>query len=583
MRHFRALMLVLAAVAANGGTSRTPFQQSRTILASAQDGTKVSPDGVHIAFIDWNTSQVAIRDLASGTVRALTDKGLFALGVGFPEPDLVFSPTGDRVVFPFGNGEAADPFRYELRMTDLAGENQRVLATFDPAVAYVAPLDWNTNAGILWTRVAPDTSSDLLVMQPDGTGVRVLDRRVAGSGTIHQALFTPDSRAVVYLAGQRVYRLSLAGGSSVPLSFEANALLGWGARDGALIINSTRDNVIGNWIVPLRANGSPEEPKLIHETADGVVSAGRSSEGLYYVEPAEAPGLFVAEVDLAGGLLVSPPKRVINPSPLAAENPAWSRDGRRLAFTVHALNRTLHRVMGVEGLDAAPKEIARVDMRVMSLDWSADGQSLLIGGRTETRDTAWIGRIDVSTGVVDRIASAVPISVLSAGIRDEVAYVRAAPAGERTVRLTILPAKGESPRVVYTSVAERLPRSMSVSPDGQWIALIQTGEQRTTDLLLVPAAGGAPRTLLRIERPDMLEGNAGRIPWTTDGRKVLVMLRSQQRRQLATVTVASGELTTVPFSPQQSGRRQLALHPDGRTLVYADGVGRSELKLLSVK
>ena len=92
----------------------------------------------------------------------------------------------------------------------------------------------------------------------------------------------------------------------------------------------------------------------------------------------------------------------------------------------------------------------------------------------------------------------------------------------------------------------------------------------------MPASGGEPRTVLQVQRPDAFELNQGRMPWTPDGRSVLVVLRRQGQRQLAVVRVDSGAITPLPFAPQQGGRRSLALHPDGRQLVYVDGVGRDD-------
>jgi len=86
--------------------------------------------------------------------------------------------------------------------------------------------------------------------------------------------------------------------------------------------------------------------------------------------------------------------------------------------------------------------------------------------------------------------------------------------------------------------------------------------------------------VLQLQRPDGLELNQGRVPWTPDGRSVIVLIRRQGHRQLAAVRADSGEITALPYAPQQGGRRSLALHPDGRQLIYVDGAGRDELKVM---
>jgi hypothetical protein len=176
----------------------------------------------------------------------------------------------------------------------------------------------------------------------------------------------------------------------------------------------------------------------------------------------------------------------------------------------------------------------------------------------------------------------VPVNAVAAGAESEVAYVRAAPAGERTVRVKLLPEPGVTPRVLTTYIAAELPRSMSVSPDGKWVALVKAvDEGRASVLQLLPAAGGPERTLLRLERPDALELNVGGLPWTAEGDRVVVALRRQGQRQLGVVHVDSGELMMVPFSPERGGRWQPTLRAGGGEFVYIDGAVMNDLKLMT--
>lgn len=576
-----AVWLLAVVAAAAISHAQGPSRAVRTVWTAAENGATISRDGKLVAFIDWTSGDIAARDVASGTAARLTDKGIFAGSVGFPEPNLVFSPDGDRIVYPFGNPQAGEPFRYELRLAGIDSAVQQVLAVYPPEVEFVAPLDWRAETGILFTTVAADGSSELLVMQPDERKVRVVEHRPAGSGIVHRAFFTPDRQAVVYLANGRVQQVSSKGGVARALGIDAETLLGWSTDGRKLLFHGTRGKVVGNWAIPFTDGRLIGEPTLEQATAAGVLAAGQSDEGVAYLEPAAVPRLFVVTLDLEGGRVLRAPEAISLPVDSVPGNPSWSRDGARLAFTLRAQNRTMHRIMISKGLRGPLREIARVDLRVMGLDWSADGRFLVVGGRADTRPLAWVGRIDVTSGVVERLVAA-PVNAVAAGANEEVAYVRAAPAGERTVRVTVLPHPGAAPRVLSTYVAAELPRSMSVSPDGKWMALVKSVDGgRASALLLLPVAGGEPRTLLRLERPDALELNMGSLPWTAKGHRVLVAQRRQGQRQLAAVHVDSGELTIVPFSPQRGGRWQPALHPDGREMVYVDGEGRSDLKLMT--
>jgi hypothetical protein len=552
-----------------------------TLWSAAGDGATVSPDGNLVAFIDWNSGDVAVRDVVTGATTRLTDTGMFAESVGFPEPYLVFSPNGDRVVFSFGNTKDGEPFRYELRLAGIDVPVQEVLAVYPPEVELVAPLDWVAGFGILFTTVAADGSSDLLFMDPGSREVRVVEERPAGSGIINRALFTPDRRGVVYLADGTIQQVSMNGGTAQALGIDAEALLGWSIDGQHLLFHGTRGGVVGNWAVVVHDDRSIGDPVLEQITATGVLAAGQSVDGIAYLEPVAVPGLFVVTLDVTSGQVVHGPAAIEIPIAGVPGNPSWSRDGTRLAITLRTPNHTTHRVMVVEGLGGPLREVARVDMRVMGLDWSADGRFLIIGGRAETRPSSWVGRIDVSTGMIERLAQ-VPVNAVAAGAESEVAYVRAAPAGERTVRVKLLPEPGVTPRVLTTYIAAELPRSMSVSPDGKWVALVKAvDEGRASVLQLLPAAGGPERTLLRLERPDALELNVGGLPWTAEGDRVVVALRRQGQRQLGVVHVDSGELMMVPFSPERGGRWQPTLRAGGGEFVYIDGAVMNDLKLMT--
>jgi len=580
MSRATALTLLASLATAGAPPGRVTLQGARTIWVDAEDGATISPDGKLVAFIDWNSGDLAARELSSGTNRHLTNKGGWEEDRSWAESPLVFSPTGDRIVYPYANARAADPYRYELRLLALHDTVQQVLAVLPADAAFIAPLDWHPEAGILFTTVAADESSELRIVRPDDRSVRVLERRKPRSGVPYHGRLLPDGSAVVYLANGTLHRLSLRGGRSRELGLHAEALLGWSGDGKTLLYHATRGKVTGNWAVSMRDGHPVGQPALVQATAAGVLAGGRTAEGVHYVEPAETPRLFLAGVDLATGGVFAAAAPITLAAGSAAGNPTWSRDGSRLAYTLKVPNRTVYRVMVANGPRAAPREIARVNLRVMGLDWSADGKFLVIAGRGEARGSSWVGRITVASGAIERLVQQ-PTSAVAAGSDAQVAYVRAALAGETTVQVVVLPQPGAPPHVLATFPVAELPRSVSVSPDGEWVAILKPVEGRTASVLqLLPAAGGDPRTVLRLERPDFLEWNLGSIPWTRDGKQLLVMMHRQGKSQLAAVEVSSGRVTPLSLPLDQSGRRQPALHPDGRQVVYVDGVSRADLKLM---
>jgi Tol biopolymer transport system component len=549
----------------------------RTIWPDAQDGTLVSPDGKRIAFIDWNYSEVAVRDVATGVERRLPD----AASVGFPEPYFAFSPDSNALAFAYGNNRDAAPFRYELRAIDLRDGAHTVLATFEPDVALVVPLTWHAAAGILYNTVAANGSSELRLLNPATKTGRVVHRRASGAGLAWQADFARDGSGIAILANDELVWIDMASSTSHELGMPAQILLGWSGDDRALLFHGARDHVMGIWSVAVSQGRLAGTPTLLRRTAAGVRGAGRTVEGMHYLEPAQTPGLVLAAIDIGAATVIARPQSILPAPGRIAGNPAWSRDGSRLAFTLAVSNRIANHVFVVDGPHGTPREIATVDFRAAGLDWSADGKFLITGGRADTRNESWVGRIDVATGAIEKLVTGTPANAVAAGAGEQIVFSRAALPGTRSVHVMHLQRAGAGPRILATYTTADLPRSLSISPDGQWVAILKSlPEAPASALVVLPIAGGEPRTVLQVQRPDSFELNQGRVPWTPDGRSVLVLMRRAGKRQIAAVRIDSGAISALPVAPQQGGRRSLALHPDGHQLLYVDGAGRDELRLM---
>jgi TolB protein len=113
-----------------------------------------------------------------------------------------------------------------------------------------------------------------------------------------------------------------------------------------------------------------------------------------------------------------------------------------------------------------------------------------------------------------------------------------------------------TPRPSAPTLARSFP---AVSPDGRWIVYLEDAAG-TTDLYVVPAAGGEPR---RLTATAEAEGNPS---WTRDGRLTFSVGDGAESRLVAVAADGSGrrELARVPG-------RGPRLSPDGRHVLYARG------------
>ena len=117
----------IALTAAAGLWLRRPGPPSgmvaRQVWASGADTFGApSPDGRYLSFVDWETGDLAVRDLASDQNRRITNKGSWSESEEYAESSAV-SPDSRQIAYAWFNN---DNF-YELRLIAASGGQPRVL------------------------------------------------------------------------------------------------------------------------------------------------------------------------------------------------------------------------------------------------------------------------------------------------------------------------------------------------------------------------------------------------------------------------------------------------------------------------
>jgi Tol biopolymer transport system component len=225
------------------------------------------------------------------------------------------------------------------------------------------------------------------------------------------------------------------------------------------------------------------------------------------------------------------------------ESPAISPDGRMVAFVAMAGGRRQIWVQLVAG--GAPLQITRDDADHTGPRWFPDSSALIYytpGDRPEDEGTLW--EVSALGGTARPVASAVgPGDVSHAGDRIAVFQHR----DGRTEIVTIA-RDGSDLRVVGAAPAG-LSDGLRWSPDNRTFAF-HTSALSYFDghLLMIPAAGGEPRSLLRL-------GAVRGLAWLPDGSGVVY---------------SSSAGSTVPYPPTYNLRQIGIDGRDDRPLTYGD-------------
>ena len=552
----------------------------RRVWANAQDYSTPSPDGRSVAYVDWTTGDVAMHDLQTGTSQLLTDKGSWTEDGSWAEVPR-FAPDGNRVAYSYGNvlGRGAG-FRYELRYVDVGDTEQHTLYALDVEDEWIAPMDWSATQGIL-VEVNRENArnSELGIVSPEDGSYRVILKNRPGEPHYHDGAFSPDGRWVVYQWDHDPRVVPTSGGEPQSLGFAVTWVLGWARDGGGVLVHGSHDGSTGVFEIPVANGRRSGAPRLVKGGLPAVIPGGFAGDAYYYGIAVDAPKIHLATVDLAAGRMLSPPAAITTPIEGAAANPAWSSDGRSLAYTLGTIPGSTQRFMvrSVDGDEV--REIATFENeRVTYLAWAPDGRSLVFLSPGDVGPSLW--RLDLGTGEFMEEQKTIGQSAVLTPDGETLVIGRHAP------QFPDLP-QGVLARDLRTGRERVIARTaaavntLSLSPDGRTIAFVEVDpETDRTTLRTVPLSGGATRELMSAENPRHVENNQFSLPWTPDGRGILAIQGGwEHQHDLYVVPLDGGEpvrlLQDLPHS-----REQPALSPDGRRIAWVAGEQRLEMWVL---
>ena len=258
-----------------------------------------SPNGRRIAFsyYDGRREQLAVLDLRSGRVRDL--------GEGF-NPD--WSPDGKRLVFLDAEGFS------DLVVMNADGTARRNLGIENTDIADETDPAWSPDG----RRIA-FVGGGLYVVGADGRNLR----KIRPEGYGGSATWSPDGRRIVFDCVRRRFEVCVvrSNGKGLRGLTSAGRNPNWSPRGGLIALTQEEGP---SPIVVVRPDG-----RIVRRVRGGFASADWSPEGRRLVVEHEiGDGVRLYAVDQTGRGL----DRLTARPDGADLAPAWSRDGRRIAF-----------------------------------------------------------------------------------------------------------------------------------------------------------------------------------------------------------------------------------------------------------
>jgi serine/threonine-protein kinase len=353
-----------------------------------------SPDGRWLSYVDRQSRQLAVVDLAANTVKLLSPP------VNTATSEYATSSTfsGDSRSLAFGWFSQGCSC-VQLRTTALAGGEPKTLWTYS-GIDEVLVTGWSRDGRYIATWVDDKPG------QP-GYSLEVFDtqtqqHRPLGAATVGLTGFSPDSRFLAFtresdggaqdiyaadLAGDRIERLvGGPGNKSAPQ---------WSADGEHVLFVSRGGGTASVWAQPMTNGRAAGEAVLISKNIGSVSPLGLTDAGsYYYMIEGQASDVLVARVDTREGRVIDPPRRLAS-SAGSSESPDWSPDGRFVAWRTVPPPFTLLVRDVVTGEERTLTSVTNVGPNPR---WSPDGGSLLVRATIDRQ--LGLFTVDVATGAV---------------------------------------------------------------------------------------------------------------------------------------------------------------------------------------
>jgi len=531
---------------------------------------------------DLVIAEMVIRNLATGEVRPLTK--VSRAGMWYP----VISPESTHVAYM--NQFYPSP-ETELQLIKMDGTGHRAIHRFKGGERFVIHAWTPDGKMILGALKKADEDPHLVTFSIEDGSMQVIHTFLTDKPSWNSELaISPDGHYIAYERPQEkdsenrdIYILDTENNQTKPLVQHAanDRLLGWTPDNNYIFFASDRKqgfpggfSISDTWdayLLPVTDGVSHGAPELVkRDIPRKIRPKGFTRDGsFYYAVEFSTMEAVVAEVDMQTGKLLTKSQAVGQTGKDIA--PAWSPDGRHLAYCVQELDES--QTIRIRNMATGQERELDPDLpHFSSLRWSPDGKFFLASNFKQNLPQA-IYRINASTGervtLVKSESAMFGVAQLS---RDgsSLFYVLNHPDSQKVSLIT---------RDMESSLEEKLfsmedaNLNFALSPDGQQLAITSLVIKFSPmtlihRILTMPAKGGEPKELLKNDELKQYPT----IAWTPDGKFLLFTNSIPGGINAVWLIPASGGQARELCRPQPTMYgvlwRTLDVHPDGKRIAF---------------
>jgi Tol biopolymer transport system component len=537
-----------------------------------------SPDGSLISCVDWNTGDLALYEVASGTKRRVTAKGSWAVSSDWAE-ESSFSPDGKSIAYNWYN---LKDDRYDLRTINIDGTGLKVLYG-GKDVNYVWPCGWTPDGTHILTIVtnSEKLSRIALISASDGTARTIKEFKSGAPGKLS---LSSDGQWIAFDYPNEVpwrtsseksdiYLLAVDGSREVPLVTHPadDCLLGWTPDGQSILFSSDRSGTWDAWIQPVENGHAGGDPRLIRRDFGDpkIMPMGFTRDGsFYYGIRISLDDIYILSLDPATGGPAARAEKAALRFEGSNSCPCWSPDGDSLAYTsARGQGRSEPAVLCIKSMiSGEEREVHPTIKDFDTVAWFPDGKFILVRGVAEGQRLG-LFRVDIATGKAEAIF-----------ILDDMGGFHGPVLSRDGKRIfyDLDDWKNDVFRIMSydleTKQKKELVRSSrqmihyGQSPDGKWLALKEE-EKGFACLRVIPSGGGEGRNLVKLEAGGGING----LVWSPDGRYIYYSKweeGSSKSEACSLWRIPAEGGRPEKFDLTKDGLGKLSFHPDGSKLAF---------------
>lgn len=542
---------------------------------------ETSPDGKHLSFVDWDTGDLAIYEIASGKKQRLTNKGSWEDPVQFAESSK-WSPDGRFLVY----GWYGENDKYDLRIFDLESSQSHVISN-KKEISYYYPFDWSPDGSEILCYLSFEEKVDkiALIKVQDGS-INIL--KVCDFWPTNMS-FSSDGQYIVFdqpankqSSNRDIYIMRRDGSAQHCLIQHPSDdfVQGWTPDCKHLLFSSDRDGSLGFYIIPVLEGISTGDPTLVKSSTGPTETLGFTPDGSFYYGIAKDwYDVYIAEIEPENGKAINLVTKLTTRFEGNNKEPDYSPEGKYLAYiTWQSISGSKTNSWGgdvvvIRDLESGKeREFIPGYQNVGYPRWSPDGKSILMVFRNSNKAHG-LCMLDVNSGTTNTVLSA---EKLTQGFGRH----QWSPDGKSVYYGWLNQENGNSLIKyfdLYTEFEKVIHESTKriwqvfLSPDGKQLGFIQGGDGY--GIFVLPSTGGKPREIFRFrEEENVRLGASCSVAWSLDGKFIYFIMQDlnldMPEWELCRISSEGGSIERLDLElPNYISN--LSMHPDGRHISFS--------------